>query len=268
MNKAVSSKFRVGIDIGIGKVALVSGAGRGIGKAIARALAAEGIKVGVNALHEESATAATKEIIDAGGQAIALPANVANQDRVNRMVAKLAEAFGPVDILVNNAAAPAEFIPFEKTTIKDQENELVTLIGTLNCTRSVLPSMIERRNGRIINISSTSGRYGTPGRTVYSAANAGIDSFTKALAHEVGQYGITVNSISPGAIESPRFKARSKEMRDAQQRMIAIPRFGEPEDVANAVLFFVKKESSYVTGAILDVDGGFSGFEPSRCEVF
>ena len=248
----------------IGKVAFVSGAGRGIGRAIARALAAEGIKVGVNALHQESAAATTKEIIDAGGQAIALPADVAGQDGVNRIVAKLVQAFGPVDILVNNAAAPAEFIPFEKTTIKDQENELVTLIGTFNCTRSVLPSMIERRNGRIINISSVGGRYGAPGRAIYCAANGGIDSFTKALAHEVGQYGITVNSISPGATESPRFKARSKEMRDAHQRMIAIPRFGEPEDVANAVLFFVKEESSYITGAILDVDGGFSGYEPYR----
>ncbi len=248
----------------VGEVALVSGAGRGIGKAIAKALAAEGIKVGVNALHEESAAATTKEIMDAGGQATAIPADVSDQDRVNMMVAKLVGTFGPTDILVNNAAAPAETIPFEKTTIKEQENELVTLIGTFNCTRSVLSSMIERRNGRIINISSVVGRYGMPGRAVYCAANAGIDSFTKSLAHEVGQYGITVNSISPGATESPRFKARSKEVRDAHLHMIAIPRFGEPEEVANAVLFFVKKESSYITGAILDGDGGFSGYEPYR----
>lgn len=247
-----------------GRVALVTGAGRGIGWAIARTLAAEGIKVGVNALHEESAAATTKEIMDAGGQATALPADVSDQDRVNMMVAKLVETFGPVDILVNNAAAPAEFIPFEKTTIKDQENELLTLIGTFNCTRSVLSSMIERRNGRIINISSVGGRYGAPGRAVYCAANGGIDSFTKVLAHELGQYGITVNSISPGATESPRFKARSKEVRDAHRRMIAIPRFGEPEDIANAALFFAKEESSYITGAILDVDGGFSGYEPYK----
>jgi len=248
----------------IGEVALVSGAGRGMGKAIAKALAAEGIKVGVNALHEESATATTQEIIDAGGQAIALPANVADYDIVNRMVAKLVEVFGPVDILVNNAAAQTEFAPFEKTTIKDQETDLVTLIGTFNCTRSVLSSMIERRNGRIINISSIGSRYGAPGKAIYSAAKGGIDSFTKALAHEVGQYGITVNSISPGATETPRFKSRSKEIRDAHQRMIAVPRFGEPEDIANAVLFFVKKDSSYITGAILNVDGGFSGYEPYR----
>lgn len=203
-------------------------------------------------------------ITDVGGEAIALPSDVGNQDRVNMMVAKLVDIFGPVDILVNNAAAPAEIMPFEKTTIKEQENELLTLIGTFNCTRAVLPSMIERKNGRIINISSIAGRHGQPGRAIYSAANGGIDSFTKALAREVGKYGINVNSISPGATESPRFKARSKEIRNSHQRMIAIPRFGEPEDVANAVLFFIKDDSSYLTGAILDVDGGFSGYEPFR----
>jgi NAD(P)-dependent dehydrogenase (short-subunit alcohol dehydrogenase family) len=246
----------------VGKVALVSGAGKGIGKAIANALAANGIKVGVNALHEESAAAATKEIIDAGGQAMALTGDVSEQKMVEVMVSKLVETFGPVDILVNNAAAPAEIMPFEKTTMKEQRDELVTLMGTLNCTRAVLPSMIARRMGRIINISSIAGCHGMPGRAIYSAANGGIDSFTKALAHEVGQYGITVNSISPGATESPRFRARSKEVRDAHQRMIAIPRFAEPEDMANAVLFFAQEESSYITGAILDTDGGFSGYVP------
>ena len=248
----------------VGKVALVTGAGKGIGEAIARALAAEKLKVGVNALHTETAAAVTKEIIDTGGEAIAIPGNVAEQNTVNTMVAKLAQAFGPVDILVNNAAAMAEMVPFEKTTIKEQEDEMVTLIGAFNCTRSVLPSMIDRRNGRIINISSVSGRYGMPGRAIYSAAKAGINIFTKALAYEVGQYGITVNSISPGATLTPRLKARSKEIHDAARRMIAVPRFAEPEEIAHAVLFFLKEESSYITGAMLDVDGGFGGYEPYK----
>lgn len=172
--------------------------------------------------------------------------------------------FGSVDILVNNAAALGEIIPFEKTTLKEQNNELITLIGTFNCTRAILASMIERRIGRIINISSIAGRHGMPGRAVYSASNGGIDLFTKSLAHEVVQYGITVNSISPGATESPRFKARSKQVRDAHQRMIAIPRFGEPEDIANMVLFLADERSSYVNGAIIDVDGGFSRYEPFK----
>ena len=101
-----------------------------------------------------------------------------------------------------------------------------------------------------------------PGRAIYAAANGGIDTFTKALAGEVGQHGITVNSISPGATESPRFKARSKEIRDAHLRMISMPRFGEPEDISTAVLFFIQKNADYITGTILDVDGRFSGYVP------
>ncbi len=246
----------------VGEVALVTGAGKGIGKAIAVALAARGVAVGVNALHEESAAGATQEIIDAGGKAIAIAADVSDQDSVSSAVAKLVEAFGPVHILVNNAAAPSQMVPFEETTLEVQENDLVTLVGTFNCTRAVIQSMIDRRTGRIVNISSIAGRYGQTSRAIYSAANAGIDMFTRTLATEVGRHGITVNSVSPGATESPRFKARSREIRDAHARMIAIPRFGEPEDVANAVLFFVDEASSYITGAILDVDGGFRGYEP------
>jgi NAD(P)-dependent dehydrogenase (short-subunit alcohol dehydrogenase family) len=244
------------------KVALVTGAGKGIGQTIAMALAASKVKVGVNARHEDTAVATTREIIDAGGEAIAVPGNVAEQATVNTIAAKLVKAFGPVDILVNNAAAMAEIVPFEKTTTKEQEEELETLIGTFNCTRSILPVMIERRSGRIINISSVSGRYGMPGRAIYSAAKAGINMFTRALAFEVGQYGITVNSISPGATMTPRFKARSQEVHDAARRMIAIPRFGEPVDIASAVLFLLAEEASYITGAVLDIDGGFGGYVP------
>jgi 3-oxoacyl-[acyl-carrier protein] reductase len=248
----------------VGKVALVTGAGKGIGEAIARALAAEKIKVGVNALHAETAAAVASEIAATGGEAIAIPGNVTEQDTVNTIVARLEQAFSPVDILINNAAAMAEMIPFEKTTIKEQEDELATLFGVFNCSRAVLPSMIEKRNGRIINISSVSGRYGMPGRAIYSAAKAGINIFTRALASEVGRYGITVNSISPGATLTPRFKSRSKEIHDAAGRMIAVPRFAEPEEIAHAVLFFLKDESSYITGAALDVDGGFGGYEPYK----
>jgi len=246
----------------VGNVALVTGAGKGIGKSIAMTLAAHGIRVGVNALHEESAATATESLVAAGGKAIALPADVADQQAVDAMVAALTDAFGPVDILVNNAAAPATMAPFVEKGLPEQENELVTLLGAFNCTRAVLPEMIKNRGGRIINISSIAGRHGMPGRAVYSAANAGIDAFTRALALEVGCHNITVNSISPGATESPRFKGRSKEIRDAHSRMIALPRFGEPEDIAAAVLFFVQNSAAYVTGAILDVDGGFSGYEP------
>ena len=248
----------------MGEVALVTGAGKGIGRAIAQALAGSSAAVAVNALHEESAQAACEELIGAGHTACAVAADVSDQDAVRRMVERATSELGPIDILVNNAAAPAEFVPFADTTGETQRQEMVTLIGTLNCTRCVLGGMIERGRGRIINISSISGRYGTPGRAIYSAANAGIDVFTRSLAAEVGRHGITVNSVSPGATESPRFRARSEEIRREHRRMIALDRFAEPEEIAQAVLFLASDQANYITAAVLDVDGGFAGWRPFK----
>lgn len=248
----------------MGEVALVTGAGKGIGKAIAKMLAEHGCAVAVNALHEESAAGACKELTDAGYRACAIAADVSDEAAVGEMVKRAAGELGPIDILVNNAAAPAEFVRFVDTTGEIQRQEMVTLVGVFNCTRHVLRSMIDRKRGRIINISSGSGRHGQPGRAVYSAANAGIDTFTKALCMEVGQYGITVNSISPGAIESPRFQARSEEIREAHRRVIALDRFGEPEEIAQMVLFLAGDQAAYITGAVIDVDGGFAGHMPFK----
>jgi len=248
----------------MGEVALVTGAGKGIGKAIAQALAENGAAVAVNALHEESAQAACKELIDAGHKACAVPADVSDDAAVRRMFERATSKLGPIDILVNNAAAPAEMIPFASTTAQIQHEEMVTLTGTFNCTRCVLGGMIERRRGRIINISSVAGRHAMPERAIYSAANAGIDIFTRSLAAEVGPYGITVNSISPGATESPRFRARAEEVRQEHRKMIALDRFAEPEEIARAVLFLAGDQANYITGAILDVDGGFGGYKPFK----
>ena len=247
-----------------GKVALVTGAGRGIGQAIAELLAQHGAQVAVNDVHAESAEQTCRQLADAGRRAVAVPADVADQDAVNAMVARVAAELGPVDLLVNNAAALAEFCPFQETTPQIQHEELVTFLGVLHCTRSVLPGMIAARRGRVISISSVACRQGLPGRAVYSGANAGIEAFSKALSAEVGQYGITVNCISPGAIESPRFKARSQEIRAAQRQIISLERFGEPAEIAQAVLFFASDMSDYVTGAVLDVDGGFRSHLPWR----
>lgn len=247
-----------------GKVALVTGAGKGIGKAIAKILAENGATVAINAYHQESASGACKELTDAGYRVMAVPADVSDQDSVNTMVSDVENQLGNIDILVNNAAAAAQFTPFESTTIENQNSELVTLLGVFNCTRRAISAMIEAKGGRIINISSIAGRYGAPGRAVYSAANAGIEAFSRALAMEVGQYGITVNCVSPGATESPRFKARSEEIRSEHRKAISLDRFAEPEEMAKAVLFFASDMSDYVTAATIDVDGGFSGYPPLK----
>ena len=248
----------------IGETALVTGAGKGIGKAIACALAEHGAAVAVNALHEESARNACEALTAAGHRACAVPADVGDEAAVREMVARAKRELGAIDILVNNAAAPAEFVRFADSTEEVQRLELVTLTGTLHCTRYILPDMIARGRGRIINISSVSGRYGQPGRAIYSAANAGIDAFTKALAAEVGVRGITVNAVCPGATESPRFKARSEEIREAHRRMVALDRFAEPEEIAQAVLFLASDQANYITASVIDVDGGLTGWHPFK----
>lgn len=241
-----------------GQVALVTGAGKGIGRAIAIGLAREGAKVVVNALHQSSAENTCKELLSEGYEAMAVIADVGNNKVVEEMVSQVLDRFKRIDILVNNAAAPAEIILFKDTTKSDRDNEMVTLEGVFNCTRAVVETMIAQGSGRIINISSVGGRMGDVGRAVYSAAKAGMDIFTKALAKELGQYNITVNSVSPGAIESPRFKARSEAIREAHLKLIALGRFGEPEEVADLVVFLASKKAGYITGAVIPIDGGFT----------
>jgi NAD(P)-dependent dehydrogenase (short-subunit alcohol dehydrogenase family) len=244
------------------KVALVTGAGRGIGESIAKIMADKGARVGLLDIQQDTAQSLIQKITAAGGTALALVADVSDPAQVDAAVKRLVRELGPPDILVNNAAAPAEWVPLHETTAKIQHEELSTLLGAINCSRAVLPAMIEKKWGRIVNISSIAGRHGSPGRTIYSAAKGGIDGLTRGLAREVGCHNITVNSVSPGATETPRFKARSREIRDEMARAIALPRFAEPEDLANAVAFLCSDQAEYISGTILDVDGGFSGFDP------
>jgi len=153
-----------------GEVALVTGAGKGIGRAIAQALADLGVAVAVNSFHEKSARAACEELTEAGSRACAVPADVNDEAAVRKMVQHATAELGPIDILVNNAAAPAEFVPFVETTAEIREQEMVTFTGVLNCTRHVLEDMVARRSGRVINISSIGAWYTCVGRAVYGAA--------------------------------------------------------------------------------------------------
>ena len=245
----------------LGDVVLVTGAGQGIGRAVAHAFADLGLKVAVNALHEESSQRTCKELTDKGCKAVAVPADVGEDAAVQVMVKKAEEELGPIDILINNAAAPAEPSLFKDSTLETQNKELITLIGTLNCTRYVCTGMVDRNRGMIINISSLAGQFPMPTRAVYGSANAGIDMFTQTMAIELGLHGITVNAVSPGGIETPRFKARSKEIRAGMTRAVGLKRFGEPEEIADTVLFLASDKASYINGATIKVDGGFSGFQ-------
>ena len=245
-----------------GEVALVTGSGRGIGNAIAELLARHGAKVAINDVNRESAEAACRTLADAGFSAIAVPGDVNDPEAVDQVVRQTLARFGRLDILVNNAAAPNEAIPFESSTLEIQGHELTTLMGVLHCTRSVLPTMIENRGGRIISITSISGRFGEPGRAIYSGAKAGIERFSQAVSAEVGRYGITVNCVRPGPTESARFKARTQEFREERRESVSLARFVEPEEVAQAVLFLAGDMANAVTGTVIDVDAGFGGFKP------
>ena len=242
------------------RVALVTGAGSGIGKAIAIGFAREGADVAVNDIHQSLAEDTCKELFSAGSQAMPVAADVGDNRMVEKMVAQVLERHGRIDILVNNAAAPAERILFKDTSEQDRDAEMVTLTGAYNCTRAVVKTMIAQRSGRIVNISSADGRIGAAGRAVYSAAKAGMDIFTKALAKELGSYAITVNSVSPACVESPRFRARSEALRDAFRKVIAVGRFGDPEEVADLVVFLASKKAGYITGAVFPIDGGLTDF--------
>jgi 2-hydroxycyclohexanecarboxyl-CoA dehydrogenase len=261
-----------------GKVALVSGAGQGVGRGICRVLAAEGAKVAVNDLFQEKADKVAKEIKDAGGIAIGVQADVTNLDQVKAMVAKIAKELGPVDILVNNAGVPWEirtgqikrtvFVESEPILWKKQID--LNMHGCLNCVHSVLASMIERKEGKILSIISEAGRTGEANLAVYSGAKAGILGFTKALAKEVGRYAINVNCIAIGATAhegtKPALDPDATPETDPNLARIlkvypigkGLGRIGRPYDAAYAIAFLASPKACFVTGQCLSVSGGFT----------
>jgi 3-oxoacyl-[acyl-carrier protein] reductase len=244
------------------RVALVTGAAQGIGAAIAQRLAADGAKVGVLDLQQEAAQAVADEITAAGGTAIGLGADVSKRDQVEAAVARVAEEFGGLHILVNNAGVIRDNLLFKMT---DEDWTMVMevhLRGAFLCSQAAQKHMGEAQYGRIISMSSTSAT-GNRGQANYSTAKMGLQGFTKTLAIELGPRGITANAIAPGFIETAMTKATAERvgttieaMREGVASTVPVRRGGLPEDIANAVAFFAAEESGYVTGQVLYVDGG------------
>lgn len=243
-----------------GQVAVVTGASRGIGRAIAQALAGAGATVVVNysrsaaeaeALIQEIRSSASSENVK---KSVAMGFDVSNVTQVEEAFEKIIAEFGKIDILVNNAGIAVDGL-LARTKPEDWARTIdVNLTSAFYCSKAVVKGMMKQRSGRIINISSVIGLMGNGGQTAYSASKAGLIGFTKSLAREVGSRNITVNAIAPGYIATDMTASISEEMKETLQRQIPLGRLGGPEDIAQAVLYL--SSASYVTGEVLSVNGG------------
>jgi len=242
-----------------GKVALVTGGSRGIGRAIAEKLASLGARVVVNYhSNEAAANEVVEEIRSAGGEAIAVRGDVRNPEDARRMVKTALDTFGRLDILVNNAGTTRDNL---LALMKEEDWDLVletNLKGTYQVTKAAIRSMMKQRSGRIINITSVAGVAGNPGQTNYSAAKAGIIGFTKSLAKEIGPRNITVNAVAPGYVPTDLTADLPEELIQRAVELTPLGRLGTVEDVANVVAFLASDEAGFITGQVLRVDGGMA----------
>ncbi|MBW4474255.1 MAG: 3-oxoacyl-[acyl-carrier-protein] reductase [Stenomitos rutilans HA7619-LM2] len=238
-----------------GKVAIVTGASRGIGRATALALAAEGASVVVNyASSRESADQVVAEIEAMGSQAIALPADVSKAEQVDGLINAVMEKWGQVDILVNNAGITRDTLLLRMKPEDWQAVIDLNLTGVFLCTRAVSKIMLKQRSGRIINITSVAGQMGNPGQANYSAAKAGVIGFTKTVAKELATRSITVNAVAPGFIETDMTVDLKAE---GILQFIPLGRYGKPEEVAGLIRFLAADPAAaYITGQVMNVDGG------------
>jgi len=261
-----------------GKVALVTGAGQGVGREIAKVLAAEGAKLAVNDYFGDRAEGVANEIKKAGGESFGIQGDVTELNKVKLMIDKINERYGPIDILVNNAGVPVtvragqvkrtNFADIDPATWKNDVD--LSFYGCLNCVSAVLQVMIDRRQGKIVNIISEAGRIGEANLSVYSGAKGGVLAFSKALAKEVGKDCINVNCVALGAIAHEGLKgflssSATPETDPILQKMLksypigrGLGRVGRPSDVAYAVAFLASSKTNFITGQCLGINGGFS----------
>ena len=250
----------VSLDLS-GKIALVTGAGRGIGRSVALALGSAGAKVVVN---YNSSEEAAREVVGAiesdGGEAKAIKADVSKPEEVDAMVSTLVKEWGRIDILVNNAGIARDNLMMRMSQEEWDAVMDTNLRSAYFCSRAVLRPMLRNRWGRIISISSVVGLTGNVGQANYAAAKAGLIGFTKSLAREVGSRNITANAVAPGFIQTDITAGLSDDIKAAALKNIPAEKFGEPEDVANVVLFLASDLAAYVTGQVVNVDGGMVMF--------
>ncbi len=240
-----------------GKFAIVTGAGHGLGAAIAARLCAEGVGVALVDIHGAAAEEQAARLRESGGKALGLAADVTDEAAVAAMVAGVVAHFGTVNILVNNAGFTRD-MRITKMSTTDWDSVVdVILKGAFLCTRAVMPHLTEQRWGRIVNISSRA-HLGNPGQANYSAAKAGVIGFTRAMSLEAGRSFITVNAVAPGIIDTEAVirVAHYEKVSENAEKTTPIPRIGQPEDVADAVAFLVSERASYISGDVLHVTGG------------
>jgi 3-oxoacyl-[acyl-carrier protein] reductase len=240
-----------------GRVALVTGGGRGLGRAIAVRLAQEGAKVAISYRSNDAAAGETAELVrKAGAGCETFKGDVASSEDVEALMKGVGEAFGPVEILVNNAGTMRDNILLRMKDAEFEEVLATNLKGTYLCTRAVLRGMVRARWGRIVNISSVVGLVGNAGQANYAASKAGIIGFTKSVAREVAGRGITANAVAPGYVETELTGVLPENVKEQILGQIPVGRFGEPEEIAEVVSFLAGERAAYVTGQTIVVDGG------------
>ncbi len=262
------------MELGLeGKTVIVTGGGSNIGRAITFAFAREKCNVVIADIDEEQGKRVAEEATAMGGKAIAIRTDVTEYDSVEAMVKKTLEEFGQIDVLVNNAGWVANKLFLKKPREEWDKEIKINYLGVVNCTRAVLDHFVERKAGKIVNIASDSGRVGEPREAVYSGTKGAVIAFSKAIAKEMGRYGINVNSVCPGATVPEKPGTAGKHSMwagdvtvamippDIKEKMISnypLGRLGKPEDTANAAVFLASDAAAFITGQTLSVSGGFS----------